>query len=269
MSSPIKLYGFPGSNAVRTAQCMLDYKGVDYKYVLLPPGPHVLILLGLGFESMTVPAMKAGGRRVQGSRWIARALDELVPERPLFPSDPERRAAVEEAERRGEELQDATRRIFFCSARREHALFGAHLGRGRSVAMQKFIRAAAPVNLRLAIGFHRASDAVGREEVARLRSRLDQIDAWIEEGLLGGEELNAADFQIGVSFSGLSKMEDLAPLALESRPAAALARRVAPDFGVPIGRVLPAEWTTRAFGTGIPAATNGTGPAATEPAVHA
>ncbi len=246
VSREVKLYGFPGSNAWRTAQVMLEYKGIDYKSVLLPPGLHPGILLGMGFDSMTVPGLKIGRQRVQGSRWIARALDELVPERPLFPADAERRARVEEAERRGEELQDATRRIFFCSARRDRSLFPAHLGRDRSRPMRMYIRASAGVNLRLAIGFHRASDEVGREEVARLPARLDQIDAWIDEGLIGGAELNAADFQIGVSFSGLSKMEDLAPL-VEGRRAAILAQRVAPDFGVPIGRVLPGEWIARAI----------------------
>jgi hypothetical protein len=36
-------------------------------------GPHAFSLLGRGFVTMQVPALKIDGRRVQGSRWIARA----------------------------------------------------------------------------------------------------------------------------------------------------------------------------------------------------
>jgi hypothetical protein len=44
-----------------------------------------------------------------------------------------------------------------------------------------------------------------------------------------------------VNVSALLCFEDLAPL-IEGRPAAALARRVAPEYGGHIGRVLPSEW---------------------------
>ena len=61
--------------------------------------------------------------------------------------------------------------------------------------------------------------------MALLPERLDQIDAWIGEGLINGPELNAADFQIAVNVAALLTSEDFAPL-IEARPAAALARRV-------------------------------------------
>ncbi len=49
---------------------------------------------------------------MQGSRAIARELDRLVPEPPLFPADPDARATVEEAELWGDEvLQSAARRL--------------------------------------------------------------------------------------------------------------------------------------------------------------
>ncbi|MBW3652421.1 MAG: hypothetical protein KY433_02285 [Actinobacteria bacterium] len=85
------------------------------------------------------------------------------------------------------------------------------------------------------------SDEAGREDVALLPERLDQIDRWIAEGLLDGEELNAADFQIAVNVSAMLLSEDLAPF-IEGRPAAALARRVAPDYAGHLGPILPDEW---------------------------
>jgi glutathione S-transferase len=221
---------------------MLDHKGIAYEVVTLMPGAHAFVMLALGFQTMGVPALKIDGRRVQGTRAISRALDELVPERPLFPADPARRRAVEDAERWGEELQNATRRIFYCAARRDHAVFRSVMLPGRTPPMRAALRLSAPLIIRLASGAHRASDDAGREDLALLPERLDQIDAWIAEGLLNGDELNAADFQIAVNVSALMLAEELAPF-IEGRPAAALARRVAPDYAgrVPAG-IMPPAW---------------------------
>ena len=52
--------------------------------------------------------MVIDGRKVQKSRAIAQELDRLQPEPPLFPSDPEQREAVLEAERFGDEELQST-----------------------------------------------------------------------------------------------------------------------------------------------------------------
>lgn len=70
---------------------------------------------------------------------------------------------------------------------------------------------------------------------------LDRIDAWIAGGVLGGEQLNAADFQIAPSIRLLMSFADLAP-AIEARPAGELAQRVQPSLPGQIGPVFPAEW---------------------------
>jgi glutathione S-transferase len=100
---------------------------------------------------------------------------------------------------------------------------------------------AAPIVIRLATGLHRASDPDGREDIELFAGRLDQIDAWIEEGLLNGPELNAADFQIAVNLSGLMLADDIRPF-IEGRPAAAFARRVAPDYQGHNPAPLTDEW---------------------------
>jgi glutathione S-transferase len=238
----VKLYMFPGSNSVMTGRLMLDHKGLEYKTVRLLPGAHAFIMLGLGFETMGVPALKIDGRRVQGTRWMSRALDELVPARPLFPADPVARKAVEDAERWGEGFQNATRRIFYCAARRDHRAFTSVMTAERGLPMRLILRVSAPLIIRLATGAHRASDAAGREDIELLPERLDQIDAWIAEGILGGPALNAADFQIAPNLSALLLAEDLAPY-VHGRPAEALARRVAPGYVGHVARgVAPADW---------------------------
>ncbi|MGH2919425.1 MAG: glutathione S-transferase family protein [Solirubrobacteraceae bacterium] len=240
MARRIKLYMFNGSAPSMTARLMLEHKRIEPKLVHLMVGPHAFGMLGRGFQAMTVPALKIDGRRVQGSRDISRALDELVPQPPLFPADPERRQAVADAERWGEGFQDATRRLVLCAARREPRAF-LSVYRHESPLMRPAQRVSRGLVLRLATAGHRATDRAGEEDVAALPAHLDQIDAWIEDGLLNGAELNAADFQIAPNIALLQRFEDLVPF-VEGRPAARLAQRVAPDFPGAIGRVLPAAW---------------------------
>jgi glutathione S-transferase len=241
MSGKVKLYGFTGSNSVYTGRLLLEHKGLEYDFVKLYPAAHTVILLLRGFDTMAVPALKIDGIRVQGTRWIARALDELFPEKPLFPADPTTRRAVQDVERWGEELQNSVRRIFYCAARRDRSAFLSVMGSDRGAFSRARLRMGAPVVIKLATGLHRANDAAGREDIELLPERLDQIDAWIAEGLLDGPELNAADYQVAVNVSALLLCEDLAPF-IEGRPAADLARRVAPDYAGHLGPIVPDDW---------------------------
>jgi glutathione S-transferase len=241
LPNKVKLYMFPGSNSVYTGRLMLEHKRLDYSVMTLMPGPHAFVMLGLGFPTMGVPALKIDGRKVQGTRAISRVLDELVPDRPLFPSDPAQRTAVEAAERWGEELQNAVRRVFYCISRRDPGAFRSVMAPARRLPMRAVLRVSAPLIVRLATGAHRATDEAGRDDLATLPERLDQIDAWLAEGLIGGEQLNAADFQIAVNVSALLLSDDLRPF-VEQRPCAAYARRVAPDYAGHLRAVLPPEW---------------------------
>ena len=237
----VKFYMFPGSNSVLTGRLMLDHKEVDYKLVTLMPAMHAFTMLGLGFPTMGVPGLKVAGLRIQGTRQISRALDDLYPDKPLFPADPARRQAVEVAERWGEEFQNATRRIFYCCARRDPAAFRSVMSANRSLMARAVLRVSTRLIVRLATGAHRATDFAGREDVSLLPERLDQIDAWIADGVLDGPELNAADFQIAVNVRALLFSEDLAPY-VAGRPAERFARRVAPDYPGHLPAVLPREW---------------------------
>src|SRR4051794_2132951 len=91
---------------------MLDRKGVAFKRTDLVPVVSRTVVRALGFPGPTVPALKIDGRKVRGSRQIARELERLRPEPPLFPADPELRSEVEEAERFGDErLQHPLRQL--------------------------------------------------------------------------------------------------------------------------------------------------------------
>lgn len=241
VSAKVRFYMFPGSNSCLTGRLMLEHKGVDYKTVKVTPGVHAFTMLARGFQTMGVPALEVEGRRVQGTRAISRFLDQLVPARPLFPDDPRRRRAVEDAERWGEEFQNATRRVFYAGAKRDRKAFASVMSAERALPMRVFLRVGRRFIVRVASGSHRASDDAVREDLELLPERLEQIDRWIEAGLLNGPELNAADFQIAANISALLRCDDLVSL-IAGRPAATLARRVAPDYAGHLAAVFPAEW---------------------------
>src|SRR3954452_18104277 len=109
-----RLYVIPASHPSIAAALMLDHKGIDFKRTDLMPVVSKGVLRAVGFPGITVPALKIDGVKVQGSRQITRELERLRPEPPLFPTDPARRAAVEEAERFGdEELQHPIRQLLW------------------------------------------------------------------------------------------------------------------------------------------------------------
>ena len=237
-----RLYVIPASHPSISAALMLDQKGIAYKRTDLLPVVSKAALRSLGFPRNTVPAMKMDGQKVQGSREIARHLDQVRPEPPLFPADPEKRAAVEEAERFGdEELQHPIRQILWWSIKRDKEPLrsyseGAKLGVPLSLAM----KTAAPV-IALSARFNEASDENVRRDLSALPGLLDRVDAWIEAGVLNGEELNAADFQIAPSLGLAMTLDDLRP-AIESRPAGALAKRVVPNYPGKTPPTLPPAW---------------------------
>jgi glutathione S-transferase len=237
-----RLYVIPASHPSISASLMLEHKGIPFKRTDLLPVISKVVLRGLGFPRNTVPALKIDGQKVQGSREIARELDRLVPEPPLLPAEPEKRAAVEEAERFGdEELQHPIRQILWWSIKRDKAPLrsyseGAKLGVPLSLAM----KTAAPV-VALSARFNEANDENVRRDLSALPGLLDRVDALIESGTINGEQLNAADFQIAPSLGLALTLDDLRP-AIESRPAGALAKRVVPNYPGKTPPILPPAW---------------------------
>ena len=237
-----RLFVIPASHPAIAAQLMLEHKGIAYKRTDLLPVISKAALRALGFPGVTVPALKIDGAKVQGSRQIARELERLRPEPPLFPTDPEKRAAVEEAERFGdEELQHPIRQILWWSLKHDKGPLrsyseGAKLGLPISLAM----KTAAPV-VALSAHFNEASDENAQAGLTALPAMLDRVDELIAAGTLNGERLNAADFQIAPSIGLAMTMDDLRP-AIEGRPAAALATRVVPSYPGKTPPILPPAW---------------------------
>jgi glutathione S-transferase len=240
--SDIRLYGIPLSHPALAARGMLELKGLPYRYVSLLGGMHPPALWALGFRKATVPAIRlADGRRIQGSLQIAQALEQIAPSPSLYPVDPALRAAALEAERWGEAvLQPVPRRLIRWGLRH-------HLAQRRWFAevatpfpapgvMAVVLTPLVPVFVAQA----GANDGRVRRDLAELPGLIDHVDELLARGVIGGEKLGAADFQIGTSVRLLLAMRD-AGMALAGRPAAAFARRVLPDYPE-IPPVFPADW---------------------------
>jgi glutathione S-transferase len=222
------LFGIPASHPSLAAELMLQHKGIDYRRIDLVTAAHRGLLRALGFPGRTVPAIRMDGAKVQGTTAIALALDSLVPSPPLFPADPERRAAVVEAEAWGNEvLQPVPRRLIWNALKHDRSSVRSYLEDARlGIPTGIAARTSAPIAA-AARRFNRATDEATARDLEALPGLIDRVDELIGEGVIGGPERNAADFQIATSVSLLLTMDDVRPL-IEGRPAERLAREVVP-----------------------------------------
>lgn len=239
----VRLYGLPGSHPTMAVQAMLEYKGIDFRRIdLVPFLSRVIVRRAMGLPQNTVPVLAIDGRRVQGSRAISRKLERLRPEPPLFPGDSEQRLVVEEAERWGEEeLQHPIRQISLWALRANRAPIRSYMERPIMGMPAAIAVRLAPPFIDRGVRVNEATDEAVGSNLAALDSMLGRVDEWIATGVLDGEELSAADFQIGASVRLLLTFQDLRPL-IEDRPACRLARRAVPDYAGDAPSVFPPGW---------------------------
>jgi glutathione S-transferase len=238
----IKLYVLPGSHPCAAVEAALTLKAIDYDRVDLLPMTQMLIG-PLRYGGPTVPGMRLDGEKLVGSRTIMRRLDELKPEPPLLPPPgDEKYARVLEAERWGDEvLQSVPRTIIDVAFLRRPLAMESYAGDAKLPMPRALRRPAMPATAKLMAFKNKARDATAKADIAALSSQLDRVDRWIEEGVVGGEQPNAADLQIGSTIRLLLSIGDMRPL-IENRPAAQLTKWFPPMVGEIEAGVLPAEW---------------------------
>ena len=243
---PAKLYVIPASHPSAAAELMLQRKGLPYTRRDLIHVMHIPIVRAMGFPGRTVPAFKwEDGRKVQGTRDISRFLDQVKPEPPLFPADAAQRRQVEEAERWGDEqLQPVPRRLAWYAFGRDRSTVKDFL-RGYKLGLPTSLAAATAAPIIWAEQkVNKATAAACRADLQRLPELLDHVDALTAQGVIAGDEPNAADYQIATSIRLLMAFDQLRPL-IDGRPAAALAEKIAPAPGGRVPAALPNEWITQ------------------------
>lgn len=245
----VTLYGMKHSHPVLAARLMLARKGIAYNVRDILPGLHPVAVRAAGFPGRTVPALRLGDRHVQGTLAISRALDEVVPAAPLFPADPQQRAAVVEAEQWGhDELQTVAMRVFRWAGAQDN---GVRAWMASEVmgwpAPVVFGYGFKPVMVYYAHIVDAHADQV-REDLGGLAAKLDHADRLIDAGVIGGPQPNAADCQILAALRLLLAHEDLRPVLLSWRCGRA-ALELVPEFPVPppaapapVPAALPPAW---------------------------
>ena len=238
-----KLYWFPFSHPSQAVRQMLELKGVPYKLVTVLPGNQQIHLRVIGFGGGTVPAIKLDGQRVQGSRRISRALDELVREPPLFSDDPDRRREIEEVERWGDEVvQPMSRRIM-----RWGLVHNVDLRRW--LAEQSGMPApgvAARLSGPTSVAYARLASSTednARRDVAALPRMLDDVDRLLAHGTLSTTSPNAATYQVLCTVRALAGFEDFQPV-VDGRASTAAAHELFPEDFAPslVPAFVPRDW---------------------------
>jgi glutathione S-transferase len=245
------LYVIPGSHACRSAMLMLAHKGIAYRSVELRTGMHPYSLRLKGFpgndrairtvdgetpgrlammnRAGTVPALRFGGERIQTNFEIARFLDRVSPDPPLFPNEPGLRAAVEQAERWADgDLQMTARRIALAGAGGGLDNYYGRGNAGRLGALLSGSERQRVLMSRMAGTIFRASSDSEGELLGSLPDMLDRVDALIADGVIAGVQLNVADFMIVPSLALMAYRLDLRA-DVEARPAGQLLERVLPE----------------------------------------
>jgi glutathione S-transferase len=246
----VRLYTVPASHPSAAVERALQLKGADYERIELITALHKPIQRAR-FGGWSVPSVIfEDGTKVLGSRKIMRALEERYPDPPLFPADDDARVYVERAEQWGDEvLQPLARRVTWAALKRAPQAMRSYLDGAKLPLPEGMAMLGSPLVLRTAVRLNGASDENVRADLMHLDSHLDRADDWIADGVIGGEQANAADLQIGSSIRLMQTLGDLAP-RLDSRPVGELGRRWFPDYpGSTPALSLPPPW----LATGISA----------------
>ncbi len=235
MAPELVLHVVPPSHPCMTATVALRLKGLEYERVEFVPGEHVEQMRAIyGEGNHTVPGLLVDGEPVHGSRAILARLEQLAPDPPLYPS-----ADVREAERWGDqELQDLGRRLpwgalhFRPEAMGTFGGAGPLDGPGTDFAI-RFVRSTWK--------YHGISAARLQEDLAGLSAKLAHVEELAAAGVIGGEQPNAADLQIGATLRVLLTLGDLRPL-LSAGVGERIAMRNFPDTPetCPLARSQPA-----------------------------
>ncbi len=229
----LTLYVVHGSHPCAAVEKALRLKSLAYRKIEWPPPLHAPLQRAL-FGARTVPGLRladnGASERISGSRAIMRRLEQLAPDPPLFPADPDARQAVEAAETWGDEVFQPIARTLVWTAMSHSPDAMVSYSQGSRIPLPAgAIRLSAPAIARVQSSLNGAGDDPARRDLQVLPGYLDKIDAWIADGTIGdADHPNVADLQIASTIRLVMTLADVRPM-LEGRPGAELARKLFPD----------------------------------------
>lgn len=229
------------SHPCAAVEAALKLKGLDYERVELQPGPHVAQMAEVyGEDRTTVPGAVFDDEPVHGSNAILERLEQIAPSPALFP-DGELGEKVIEAMTWGDvELQPLGRSLSWGALHFRPESLGTFAPGGSPLDP-----AGTDFAIRLIRGtwkYHKLTAARLADDLAGLPAKLDRVDQYVTDGILLGDQPNAADLQIGSTLSVLRTIGDIRTL-IDGRPAEQVARKWFEDRPgyVPAG-AFPAGW---------------------------
>lgn len=243
----VELFTIRGSNACLSTELLLDHAGIAWRERHVRPVLHVASVRLRGFPKLTVPAARIDGERVQGSRRIARRIAELVPDAGLLPEDPNARERVLAAERQAERFQVATRRFLYLLAQQDTSVVRPLVDANFRLVPAPARRVLEHILVAAASKGHGAHPDRLDHELDRAAALLDGFDALVEQGVIGGERPNVADFQLAPNLAALALSPDLSAV-LRARPVWRVAELVMTDYPLVVEVAVPTEWLARLSG---------------------
>ena len=213
------LHVVPFSHPCLAVSGAFDRLGLEYETVELVTGKHAdEVERVYGEGRRTVPGLLVDDEPVHGTVAIFARIDELRPDGGLYPDAVA--DAVRDAEAGlAEELQQTARVLSFGALHFRPESMGTFAGLGQLD----------PDGVDFAIRSVRASwrylgitAELVHATLQELPKQLDEVDALVAAGAVGGEEPTAADFQLGSTLHLLDQIGDVRPL-LADRPAGAIA----------------------------------------------
>ena len=231
----LTLHVLPPSHPCMTAEEALRGKGLRYEKVSLTPAPHNAEMERIyGSGRRTVTGILVDREPVKGTLPMLEWLVRDTPYPQLYPSDP-----VREAELWGKrELQDLGRRLPWGALHFRPEAMGTFGGAGMldPAGTDFAIR-----YVRASWKYHRITAEQLAADLTGLPEKLDHVEQLAAEGVIGGEQANAADLQIGSTLRVLLNVGDVAPLVGEAGER--IARRWFADYpgDIPAG-AFPAGW---------------------------
>jgi glutathione S-transferase len=232
-----RLVGVPGSHPCVSVELMLRYKGVEYTRLNLPNMTHRAIIPFLRYRATTVPVLTLEGKRITTTMRIARALEALRPQPPLFGED-----SIESAEAWADAvLQDGVRQLARYAVGQDPEAMATFVHAPLLGIPPHLVKKAVPVLRPVVSRQMRPKAGTAEACLAALPAQLDRVDALLAEGVIGGARPNAADFQVAPSVRLMLNFDQLRE-HIEPRPAGRHALELVPDYPGRFREVFPPAW---------------------------
>ncbi len=244
-SAPPTLWQIDVSHYSEKARWALAWKEVEHRRRSPVPGAHMAVALWLTRGAhYTFPVLSIDGRRIGDSTAIIAALEELHPERPLYPSDTtERLRALGLEEYFDEELGPYVRQLAWYEFGKDPDRFAELMRQTAPAPLARFSGpTAAYARAYTALRFRAADGERAETSRAKVLAALDRLEAELGDGeYLVGESFSVADLTAASLFYPLASPEE-GPLDPDSPPAKGFE-----EFRAPLEERRGVEWVREMF----------------------